>query len=282
MRKNVFKEYFFMTLGIFMVAFAAEYFIIPNNIAGGGVTGLSVIFHHYIPKISVEFFTIILNIILFIIGFMFLGKKFGIKTLYAAFGLSGALWLIKNTLNPSAITNDLILSVLFGSLLTGTGLGIVFNQNASTGGTDILAKILNKYTHLDIGKSMLAIDLIVTTLCGITFGWEMGMYALLFVIINGTTIDRIIEGFNVCKQVVIISNKKQEISNYIMKDLDRGCTIFAGKGGYSGNDTSVLYTVLGRKEFIMLKGHIKEIDPHAFITVNEVYEVLGEGFSDID
>lgn len=280
MKKTV-KEYIYITLGILMVAFSAEYFIIPNNIAGGGVTGLSVIVHHYFPSLSVEFFLLILNIILFIIGFLFIGGNFGVKTIYAAFGINVAMWIMKTTLHPTALTKDLILAVLFGSVITGSGLAIVFNQNASTGGTDIIAKILNKYIHIDMGKSMFSVDIVVTTLCGITFGWEIGMYALLFVMLNSIIIDRVIDGFKVCKQVMIVSTKNQEISKFIMEELDRGCTIFDGKGAYTGKDTYVLYSVLSRKQFIRLKNFIKEIDDHAFITVNEVHEVLGEGFNDI-
>lgn len=281
MKKTV-KEYIYITLGILMVAFSAEYFIIPNNIAGGGVTGLSVIVHHYFPSLSVEFFLLILNIILFIIGFLFIGGNFGVKTIYAAFGINVAMWIMKTTLHPTALTKDLILAVLFGSVITGSGLAIVFNQNASTGGTDIIAKILNKYIHIDMGKSMFSVDIVVTTLCGITFGWEIGMYALLFVMLNSIIIDRVIDGFKVCKQVMIVSTKNQEISKFIMEELDRGCTIFDGKGAYTGKDTYVLYSVLSRKQFIRLKNFIKEIDDHAFITVNEVHEVLGEGFNDIE
>ncbi|WP_055666551.1 YitT family protein [Desnuesiella massiliensis] len=279
--KKAIKEYLYITLGMCMIIISAEYFIIPNNIAGGGVTGLSVILHYYFPAISVEIFYFLLNIILFIIGFIFIGKSFGVKTLYAAFGLSGGMWLVKNMLNPTAITKDLILAVIFGSLLTGSGLAIVFNQNASTGGTDIIAKILNKYISFDMGKAMFSVDIIVTILCGITFGWEVGMYALLFVMLIGLIIDRVIEGFNVCKQVMIMSAKNEDIRRFIMEDLDRGCTIFNGKGGYSGEETYVLYSVLSRKEFIRLKHYLKEVDPKAFITVNEVHEVLGEGFKNI-
>lgn len=279
--KKAIKEYLYITLGMCMIIISAEYFIIPNNIAGGGVTGLSVILHYYFPAISVEIFYFLLNIILFIIGFIFIGKSFGVKTLYAAFGLSGGMWLVKNMLNPTAITKDLILAVIFGSLLTGSGLAIVFNQNASTGGTDIIAKILNKYISFDMGKAMFSVDIIVTIMCGITFGWEVGMYALLFVMLIGLIIDRVIEGFNVCKQVMIMSAKNEDIRRFIMEDLDRGCTIFNGKGGYSGEETYVLYSVLSRKEFIRLKHYLKEVDPKAFITVNEVHEVLGEGFKNI-
>lgn len=279
--KKTLKEYLFITIGIIMVAFAVEYFFIPNKIAEGGVTGISIILNHYIPRISIEALTLVLNIILFIVGFLVIGPSFGVKTIYSAIGLSVIMWLMKNLLHPVAVTTDLLLATIFGTLIAGTGIAIVFNQNASTGGTDIIAKIINKYFHLDLGKALLSVDLLVTISCGLTFGWEIGMYALLSVLINGTTIDKVIDGFNACKQVMIVSSKNDEISKFIMEELERGCTIFDGKGAYSGESAQVLYSVVGRKEFIRLKNFIKEIDPRAFITVNEVHEVLGEGFDDI-
>ncbi len=280
MKKTV-KEYVLITIGIILVAFAVEYFFIPNKIAEGGVTGISIILNHYIPDISIELLSLILNIILFVVGFLAIGGNFGVKTIYSALGLSSFMWIIKSTLHPYSITSDLLLATLFGTLISATGMAIVFNQNASTGGTDIIAKIINKYFHLDIGKSLLSVDLVVTTLCGITFGWDIGMYALFSVLINGTAIDKIIDGFNACKQVMIVSEKNEDIMKFIMEELERGCTLFDGKGAYTGKDTYVLYSVVGRKEFIRLRNFIKEVDPKAFITVNEVHEVLGEGFDDI-
>ncbi|SUY45866.1 transporter [Clostridium putrefaciens] len=279
--KKTFKEYALITIGVFMVAFAAQYITIPNEIAGGGVTGLSVVTHHYFPNISIELFSYIFNFFLFIVGFIFIGKEFGVKTIYAAFSLSTSLWLIKIFLHPVAITNDLILVVILSAAITGTGLAIVFSQSASTGGTDIIAKIFNKYFHLDLGKGMFVADLMVTIASGLTFGWEKGMYALVFVFLNGTIIDKVIQGFNVTKQVLIVSEKRDIISKYIIEDLKRGCTTFDGKGAYSKNHVYMLYSIMGRKEFIKLKVYMKEIDPKAFITVNEVYEVLGQGFNDI-
>ncbi len=280
--KKIGREYLLITVGIVMVAYAMEYFFIPNNIAAGGVTGLAIIINYYLPLLSVEIYSFAFNVILFIIGFIFIGGNFGVKTVYSALGLSGSMWLIKVIFNPVAITKDLMLASIFGTLVSALGMAIVFNQNASTGGTDIIAKILNKFFHVDIGKSLLLVDFIVIFLSGITFGWDVGMYALLSILLNGFTIDRAIEGFNVCKQVMIISSKNNEISKFIMDELERGCTIFNGKGAYTGNDTYVLYSVINRKEFIKLKYFIKEVDPDAFISVNEVHEVLGEGFKKIE
>lgn len=222
-----------------------------------------------------------MDLFLFVIGFIFLGKNFGVKTIVSSFSLAGMMTFIENFLEPKAVTNDLMLASIFGTLITAIGMAIVFNANASTGGTDTIAKILNKFFHIDIGKSLLAVDFIVTLLGAITFGINIGLYGLLSVIINGIAIDKVIEGFHVCKEVTIISKKNDEIAKFIMEELERGCTFLKGVGGFTGKDTFVLYAVLGRNEFIKLKQHISKVDPNAFITVGEVHEVMGEGFKNI-
>ena len=189
--------------------------------------------------------------------------------------------LKEKTLEPKAITNDLMLATIFGTFISAIGMALVFNANSSTGGTDTIAKILNKYFHLDIGKSLLTVDFIVTLLGAITFGINIGLYGMLAVIINGIAIDKVIEGFNSCKEVTIISSKNDEISTFIMNELERGCTFIKGVGAFTGEDTFLLYSVLGRNEFIKLKQYISKIDEKAFITVGEVHEVLGEGFREL-
>lgn len=276
-----FKEYLIMTLGMLMVAISVEFFVIPNNMASGGITGFSVVVNNYIPVLSVEALTFIFNIILFIIGFIFIGGSFGVKTLYGALGISVLMWIIKTVFNPQAITNDLMINAIFASALTGTGLALVFNQDASTGGTDIIAKILNKYLKLDMGKSMQVVDMIVVVLGGLTFGWEKGMYSLLIVFMNGVIIDKVIAGFNNCKEILIMSRKNDEIKTFIMNDVNRGCTIIPARGAYSGEETDMIYCVVNRKQFIDIKKFIKEIDSDAFITVSEAHEVLGKGFNSL-
>ena len=283
MGKNRFKEYFFITIGVFLVAISVVFFFQPNNIAAGGTTGIAIVINNYFPSLSVGFLMLVMEVFLYIIAFIAIGNKFGAKTIYSGCMLAGIIWLLEklNFMGGKAITNDLLLASLFGVLISAIGMGIVFNQNASTGGTDILAKIINKFVHIEIGKALLIVDFVVVLLAGASFGIEKGMYALLSVVINGFTIDAVIEGLNMSKQVMIISKKDKEISEFIIRKLDRGCTVFHGKGVYSGEPTCILYTVLSRKEFIKLKQHITEVDRRAFITVNDAHEVLGNGFKDI-
>ena len=219
--------------------------------------------------------------VLFIIALILIGPKFGAKSIYCSLLLSTSMWVMQKFL-PFNVTDDLMLATIFGTLIAAGGMAIVFNANASSGGTDIIAKILNKFFHFDIGKSLLMVDFLVTLLGAITFGIKMGLYGLLAVIINGVVIDKIIAGFKVKSEITIISEKNKEISKYILKDLERGCTFIKGVGGFTGKDTAMLYTVLDRSEFIKLKKHISKIDKFAFITVGEVHEVMGEGFKGID
>lgn len=281
MKAKILKEYGIITLGIILVALSVEYFFVPNNLAAGGVTGAAIVINALIPKLSVGATTFVLNLVLFIVAFMFIDGNFGVKTIYASLGMSIMIWGIEKFLNPVAITKDLIIASIFGTIISAIGMALVFNENASTGGTDILAKILNKFFHLDIGKSLLVVDFVITLASALVFSVDVGLYAMLSVILLGILVDRFIEGFNVSKSIFIISKKNYEISRYIMDTLDRGCTFLSGLGGYTNEESNVLYAVVSRSQFIKLKKFIKDIDSQAFIAVGEVHEVLGEGFKDI-
>ncbi|MBU3127777.1 YitT family protein [Clostridium tagluense] len=281
--KKIIKEYILITIGLALVAVGFYFFLVPNNLAVGGVSGLAMIINLYVPALSIGAIMLVLNLILFIIGFIFIGSSFGVKTIYSSLGLSGMIWILEKTCPMSgSITNDLFLELIFGILIGAVGLGMVFNQNASTGGTDIIAKILYKYFHLDIGKALLLSDFLVTILAGIAFGPKIGMYALLGVIINGFTIDAVIAGMNICKKVEVVSSRGEEIKRYIIEELGRGATLYTAKGAYTNEEKEVITTVLGKKEFIKLKIYIKEIDKKAFIITYNVHEILGEGFKDIN
>jgi len=280
-KKFSLKDFVMITVGIFLVAFGLEYFHIPNNIAAGGVSGLAIIINNFLPVLPVGIIILILNLILFAIAFVTLGGGFGAKTIYASFGLSGIMWIMETFFTPAVLTDDLFINAAVGALIIGTGMAMVFNYGASTGGTDILAKILNKYFHLEIGKSLLAVDFIIGLTGLVTFGITAGLYALLCIIANGTLIDRLIDGFNTAKELMIISKKEEQIIKFIIEELDKSCTVLSGYGGYTSEDIQILYVILSRRDYIRLRSYIKEIDPKAFISVNEVHEVLGEGFMDI-
>ena len=280
MSKENIRDFGLITIGVLLVAISVVYFFEPNNITAGGVTGLAIVINNYLPSIPIGVLMLIMDGVLYIVAFLIIGSKFGGKSIYSSIVLSCFIWGLEKFL-PFNVTNDLMLATVFGTLISALGMAIVFNANASTGGTDIIAKILNKFIHVNIGKGLLMVDFFVTLLGAITFGINAGLYSLLAVIVNGFAIDKVIAGFNVCKEITIISSKNNEISKFILDDLGRGCTFIHGVGGFTGKDTTLLYAILGRNEFIKLKRFIIEVDKYAFITVGEVHEVMGEGFKEL-
>lgn len=278
MNKDVFKKYLLITIGVILLAVSLQFFYYPNDIAAGGVSGLALIINSY-TGIAPGIVMNICNVILFTLALIFIGKEFAARSVYAAFGTSIALSILEKIFPNIVITTDPMLAVVFGSAIAAFGIAMVFDQNSSTGGTAIIAKLLNKYFKMDIGKSLLLADCFVVILALIAFGVEKGLYGMLSCFIMGFMIDKIIEGFNDCKQLIIVSSKYEELREFILNSVDRGCTKIQGTGAYSNEEVSVLYVVVNRKEFISLKNEMKKIDPKAFITVSDAKEVLGEGFT---
>ncbi len=189
---SVGKEYILLTIGVILVAFGIQYFYAPNEIAGGGLSGMALVISNYIPSLSVGTIILIGNLILFIISFILIGGDFGFKTIYASFMLSFVMDFMEKILHSYALTTNMLLAIILGTLIIATGLGVAFAINASTGGTDILAKILNRYSTFNIGISLLLVDLFVVVCGGITFGLDKGIYSLLAVIANGLMVDTVI------------------------------------------------------------------------------------------
>ena len=271
------KEYLLTTIGVALTAIALEYFFFPCDIAAGGVSGIGLVVNK-VSGLDTSIVVLVLNILLFILAFIVLGKSFGAKSIYATVMLSVFMWIIEKILKPGILTENMFLASVFGSILLGMGAAIVFHQGASTGGTSIIAAIISKFTPIGIGISVLLTDSFVCLLAISVFGVDKGLFGFFSVILIGLIIDKFIDGFNTCKQVFIITSKEKEIVNHIIKNIDRGCTVLTGTGGYTGSDVKIIYTVLNSNQFIALKKHVKEIDPAAFLTVNDSTEVLGEGF----
>lgn len=277
------KTYGGILIGALLIAAGIYFFWAPSSLAAGGVSGLAVIVKAILKVIPIGIIIFVLDMIMFIIGFIFLGKSFGIKSLYCSVSVSVITTLLEAIL-PSwqPIGNDLLLQLIFGCLLIAIGQAIVFNLDASSGGTDIIAKIINKYTQLNIGTSLMIADMTVVLLAIGILGLEKGLYAALGVVITSNLIDYFISGFTVQRYVMIIpSNKEcaQSINRFILEDLDRGATIYHGEGAYSQEDKRIITTVVDRKEFLELKKKVLVLDPHAFVTVQNLHEVVGEGFS---
>jgi uncharacterized membrane-anchored protein YitT (DUF2179 family) len=281
MSKKV-KEFLYIHLGVFMVSLGLYVFLMPSNLATGGANGLAIVINHFLPALPVGIIMILINIILFITAFILIGKSFGFKTIYASLSVSLMVFLLEKIfpMNES-LTGDILLELIFGIVITGVGMGIVFNQNASTGGTDISAKIINKFFHINLGKAVFLSDIIITIISGFAFGINLAMYAMLGVLINSFVIDYIIDGLNLKKEVTIISDQFEDIKKYIIETLDRSFTVYYGKGGYSDVDRKIMVVIISKREFIRLRTFINEMDSKAFVTVKNTHEVYGYGFSEL-
>ncbi|MGM0421033.1 MAG: YitT family protein [Bacillota bacterium] len=278
--QKIIKDYLTIYFGVFIVALGLTVFLIPSNLAVGGITGLAMVINHIFPFIQVGLVMVVMNLILLTAGFLLIGKKFGAKTIFASMSLSGTIWLIE-AFAPmqGALVENIFLNLFYGILLGAIGMAVVFYYGASTGGTDIIAKIINKYTNIDIGKSLLAADFLVIVLAGLTFGLELGLYALSGVIMNSFIIDYIIAGFNLKIQLSIITSNPEAIKEYINNNMERGATVFKAEGAFTGEAKDVIITAMNKREFFALKSYIARVDEDAFVMVSHAKEVLGEGFS---
>ncbi|MCM3691733.1 YitT family protein [Neobacillus niacini] len=267
-------EYINVIVGSAIIALAFNVFLLPNQIASGGVSGISTILLSVLGW-EPAYVQWAFNIPLFIAGVILLGKQFGVKTLVGTLFLPFVVFLTKD-IEPW--TNDALLSALFGGIAVGLGLGIVFRGNASTGGTDLAAQIITKYTGLTLGTSVVLIDGLIVITAALVFDIERGLYALIALYVTSKTIDLVQVGFGRSKTAMIITNKQEEVRAGILNKIDRGVTKLSAYGGFTDNERPVLMCVVDQREFTKLKQLVKTLDPTAFVVVMDASEVLGEGF----
>ena len=260
-----------------MTAVGLDMFLIPNRIAAGGVSGLATLAFH-VFGFPVGLTMLAINIPLFLGSLRVLGARFGMKTLYGFLTLA----IFVDLLEPYLVspTNDPLLASVYGGVITGVGLGIVFRAGGTTGGTDLAAQLLLRYFATSSGQALLAIDGLVILLAGFVFSAELALYALISVFISSQVIDVVQEGVGYGRAAFIISDHEDEIAQAVLTRLDRGATLFKGKGAYSKREKGILLTVVNRSEVTRLKVLVSEIDPSAFVIVTDVNEVLGEGFKE--
>ncbi|WP_339173444.1 YitT family protein [Solibacillus sp. FSL R5-0691] len=275
--KNSVMEYVFVIVGAAVIALGFNVFLFPNQVASGGVSGISTILHGMFGW-NAGIVQYAFNIPLFIAGVLVLGKKFGIKSFIGTVALPFFVILTESwdpwTLNP-------LLGALFGGIVVGLGIGLVFKGNASTGGTDLLAQIITKYTGLTLGTSVLVIDGLIAVSAAIVFDLEKGLFALIGLFVTTKTIDIVQLGFSQSKMVYIITQKETDVRDAIYKEINRGITRLPAFGGYTGEQRPVLMVVVYQTEFTRLKQVLKTVDPQAFVIVSDAYEVLGEGFKKV-
>lgn len=271
-RKQLVKDYLLIFIGIILTAASMVYIFTPNRLAAGGAQGIALVIN-YMTGINTGLLMLLINGSLFIAAFLLLGTSFGAKTLVSSFGLSFVVYIMEKYFAFGPLTEDIMLATIFGSALMGVGVGFILNRNASIGGTSLIGRIVSKYTFLDQVNCIVGTDILVTIFAMVVFGVEIGLFQLLSVYLTGEIINKVIDGITYRREVMIITEQRTAVMNYIINDMKKGATLLMGKGGFTGKDTEIILTVLTRRDFIKLKIFIKKVDPKAFISVNMVTEV---------
>lgn len=292
LRGNI-MSYVYILIGTFILSLGFVLFINPYKIVPGGVYGISIVIHHSTKGLfslfpdgtPIGLVSACLDTILTIIGTKILGPRFGFKTVLGF--ISTAIFMDVLTAfigedDPLGLANDLLLASVFGATIIGFGLSIVFKSKATSGGSDIIAAIIAKYTHLPIGQLLIYVDSGIALLGLIVFNdWKIPLYSWLVIFITGKVIDMFLEGNGHEKMLLIISDKHDEIRERLLFDMGRGGTYLNGEGMYNGSPKKVIYTIVDRREVLILEEHISKIDPNAFVAVIDAKEILGEGFNSL-
>lgn len=275
-KKKMLKEYAYITVGVFIIAAAVYFFMIPSNVIVGSLSGLVIVLSHFIP-IPISVMTFILNAVLLIIGFIFIGREFGAKTVYTSALLPVFLFVFEKVVpNNKSLTNDILIDTICYVLVVSVGLAMLFNANASSGGLDIAAKILNKFMHVEIGKAMTITGMCVAVSSILVYDTKSVILSILATYVNGIVIDNFIGGFNRRKRVCILSDHYEVIQKFIAQELRRGVTLYKAMGGYNREERIEIQTILTQNEYGKLLEYMHTVDVKAFVTVSTVNEVIGE------
>ncbi len=282
-RSGSLREWFCITAGILIMTVGIYFFKFPNHFSTGGVTGIAIVLGHYLPAVTPGSLVTIINIALLILGFAVLGKSFGIRTVYASLLMSGTLQLLEILCPMRApMTTQPLVELLFAVGLPAVGSAILFNLDASSGGTDILAMILRKYTALNIGIALLCSDIIITVSACFAFGMETGLFSILGLIIKSLFMDVVMDNLKTKKCFQIITSEPEPIERFITETIHRGATRLQGEGVYTHEGKMVLLTVVSRHEAVLLRNFIRQQDPGAFMIITSSTEIIGKGFRGIN
>lgn len=276
---NKVRSFLLINLGLLLTALGIVLFKIPNHFVNGGVSGVSIIVAALFPGLTVGPVMTAINVILVLWGFTVLGPKFAWNTVYSSLALSAMVWAL-DLLVPLAhpLTSDALLELCFAIGLPAVGSALVFNQNASTGGTDIVAKVLSTKTPINTGMALLISDFVIAAAAIPVFGIQPGLYSLLGLILKAFVIDLVIDNLNVHKKLEIITATPDPVIDFILNDLKRGATIYPATGAFSGKDWKVIHTVVGRRQALAIRRMLKDHDPKAFVTITTTTETIGKGF----
>ena len=276
----LFLDYFLIFAGAAIQAIGLRLFLVPADLASGGVSGISQLINHY-TNWPIGLMVLIGNIPLFLIGWRFLGgRRFALRTAFAVAVYSLFVDLIPrlNLFPANGLTDDIFLNALYGAVVSGVGYGLVYRARGTSGGSDILARILNHYRGISMTQSYLMVDSAVILAAGFVFGWKQALYAIITLYVSGLVSELTLEGSGTVRTALIITSQPDLVSQRVLDELERGVTILQGTGAYTGADRPVLYCVITRSEVSQLKAIVQEIDPLAFIVIGQAYEALGEGF----
>jgi len=276
--KTIVFEYIGLALGSIIMSLGLVLFLIPGRIAPGGVSGIGIVLH-YLFNLPVGLIMLLFNIPLFILGLKILGKQFGPRTLFSIIFVSLSTDFFDKILHLGAATENLLLTSIFGGILLGIGLGIVFRFKGTTGGSDIIGQIIHKYSNMTVGTSILFVDFFIISFAGLAFhDVNLALYGFISLYFSSKVLDVILDGFDYARSFYIITEKQDAIIEAITQEMGRGGTEIFGNGFYTRKERNILFTVVTRKEVVTLRQIVQHIDPEAFVIIANVHEVIGEGF----
>ncbi len=273
------KQVGWLNLGTLLMAVGVYFFKFPNHFTTGGVSGISIVVAHFIPTITTATLNLILNILLLIIGAFFLGRGFGLRTAYSAVMSSVLTYVFERVIPMDApMTTQPVLELMFAVGLPAFGSAILFHVNASSGGTDIIAMLVKKYSHMNIGLALALADLLVAVTACFTFGMETGLFSLFGLFLKSYMVDAVMDNLRTYKVFQIVTDDPEPICNFIMKDLHHSATLIDGVGSFTHEKRKIIMTVINRHQAIRLQLFVRATDPHSFITITSSSEIVGKGF----
>ena len=282
-KKQSVQEFLLLNLGTVLICLGVYFFKFPNNFSIGGVSGMAVIIARYTQAISQATVMTIINMVLLLLGFLVFGRSFGFKTAYSTVLMSVVTqaleWLFPM---EKPFTSQPVLELFFAILLPAIGSALLFNIDASSGGTDIVAMVLKKYTSLNIGRALMLSDLVITLAACVAFGMETGLFSITGLLLKSLGIDYVIESINMYKYFTIVCEKPEEICRYIQQSLGHSATVVEAKGAYSGQQKYLVLTVIRRYEAVQLRRTVKLLDPVAFMMITNTSEIIGKGFRGVN
>ena len=274
-RLELIKEYVVITFAIFIISLAVFFFLMPSHLSVGSISGLAIVLNNFIP-LSVSAMTMIMNVALLIVGFILLGKEFGAKTVYTSILLPACLGVLEKLFpNNTSIMGDPFIDMICYVFVVSIGLAMLFTRNASSGGLDIVAKLLNKYLHMDLGKAIIIAGAITVGSSYFAYDIQTVVLGFMTTYFSGLILDYFIDGFTGKVRVCIISEHNDEFKRYVIEELERGITVYSAIGGYSGQPKNELCAVLTKKEYGQLMDYVESVDPNPFVTISNIKRVVG-------